>query len=265
MVRLGLVGDLFVQALLRQRAGEASRRLGHELAHAARVTMLGALSTSLAQELDQPLAAILSNAQAARRFLAMESPGLAEVHEALIDIIVDDQRAGKIIQQLRSFGKKNSLERIPLNVNTLVQQVVHLVRSDALESRVTISLDLDAGLPVVWGDRIQLQQVILNLVLNAFEAMQQTTDRPRELMIRTARQDATTLIVSLRDTGVGVEEATLPQMFTACFTTKAGGMGLGLAISRSIIEAHAGQLSTLPNANQGATVFFTLPLEEETA
>jgi signal transduction histidine kinase len=139
------------------------------------------------------------------------------------------------------------------------------VRSNALARRVSISLDLDAGRPFVSGDRIQLQQVILNLVLNAFEAMQQTTDRPLELMIRTARQDDTTVIVALRDTGVGVDETTLRQMFTAFFTTKAEGMGLGLAISRSIIEAHGGQISVLPNANQGATIFFTLPLEEETA
>jgi signal transduction histidine kinase len=263
--RLRLIGELFANALARKRTEEASRRLGHELAHAARVTMLGELSTSLAHELNQPLAAILSNAQAARRFLAMGSPALAEVREALTDIIADDQRAGKIIRQLRSFGKKDSPECTPLDINTLIQQVVHLVRNDALERRVTISLDLDAGLPVVWGDRIQLQQVILNLVLNAFEAMQQTTDRPRELMILTARQDAMTLTVSLRDTGVGVDETTMQQMFTAFFTTKAGGMGLGLAISRSIIEAHEGQITALPNANQGATVFFTLPLEEETA
>jgi signal transduction histidine kinase len=148
IVRLGLIGELFVQALLRQRTEEASRRLGHELAHAARVTMLGELLASMAHELNQPLAAILSNAQAARRFLNMESPALAEVREALTDIIADDQRAGMIIQQLRSLGKKALLEHTPLDVNTLVQQVVRLVQSDARERRVTISLDLATGLPL---------------------------------------------------------------------------------------------------------------------
>jgi signal transduction histidine kinase len=129
---------------------------------------------------------------------------------------------------------------------------------------VTISLELGAGLPYVSGDRIQLQQVLLNLVLNAFEAMQQITDRSRELLIRTARQNDMTLLVSFRDTGVGVDETTLQQIFTAFFTTKAEGMGLGLAISRSIIEAHGGRIWALPNANQGTMVCFTLPLDEET-
>jgi C4-dicarboxylate-specific signal transduction histidine kinase len=262
--RLRLIGEIFANALARKQAEAAARRLGHELAHAARVTMLGELSASLAHELNQPLAAILSNAQAARRFLARESPALAEVREALTDIIADDQRAGKIIQQLRDLGKKDSRERAPLDVNALVQQVVYLVRSDALERRVTISLALDAGIPYVSGDRIQLQQVLLNLALNAFEAMQQTTDRPRELLIRTARQDDMTLLTSFQDTGVGVDETTLQQIFTAFFTTKAEGMGLGLAISRSIIEAHGGRIWALPHAHQGTTVCFTLPLEEET-
>jgi signal transduction histidine kinase len=262
--RLRLIGEIFANALARKQAEEASRRLGHELAHAARVTMLGELSASLAHELNQPLAAILSNAQAARRFLARESPALAEVREALTDIIADDQRAGKIIQQLRALGKKTPQECAPLDVNALVQQVVSLVRSDALERRVTISLALDIGPPYVSGDRIQLQQVLLNLALNAFEAMQQTTDWPRELLICTARQDDMTLLVSFRDTGVGVDETTLQQIFTAFFTTRAEGMGLGLAISRSIIEAHGGRIWALPNAHQGTTVCFTLPLEEET-
>jgi signal transduction histidine kinase len=262
--RLRLIGEIFANALVRKQAEEASRRLGHELAHAARITMLGELSASLAHELNQPLAAILSNAQAARRFLARESPALTEVGEALTDIIADDQRAGKIIQQLRDLGKKAPRERAPLDVNALVQQVVYLVRSDALERRVTISLELGAGLPYVSGDRIQLQQVLLNLVLNAFEAMQQITDRSRELLIRTARQNDMTLLVSFRDTGVGVDETTLQQIFTAFFTTKAEGMGLGLAISRSIIEAHGGRIWALPNANQGTMVCFTLPLDEET-
>jgi C4-dicarboxylate-specific signal transduction histidine kinase len=263
--RLRLIGEIFANALMRKQAEAASRRLGHELSHAARVTMLGELSASLAHELNQPLAAILSNAQAAQRFLARESPMLAEVREALTDIIADDQRAGKIIQQLRDLGKKDHRERAPLDVNALVQQVVSLVRSDALERRVTISLALDAGLPYVFGDRIQLQQVLLNLALNAFEAMQQTTGRPRELLIRTAHQGDMTLLTSFRDTGVGVNETTLQQIFTAFFTTKAEGMGLGLAISRSIIEAHGGRIWALPHANQGTTVCFTLPLEETTA
>jgi signal transduction histidine kinase len=255
--RLRLIGEIFANALVRKRAEEASRRLGHELAHAAHVAILGELTASVAHELNQPLAAILSNAQAARRFLATEPPNLAEVREALTDIIADDQRAGKIIQQLRNLGQQGSLERAPLDINMLVQQVVHLVRSYALERQVTIAQELGSGLPVVYGDRIQIQQVIFNLVLNAFDAIQQTTYHPRVLVIRTTHQDST-ITVMLRDTGVGVDETTLERMFTAFFTTKADGMGMGLAISRTIVEAHGGRIWAMPNPDQGATVCFTL-------
>jgi signal transduction histidine kinase len=259
MPYLHLIGELFANALMRKRAEEASRRLWHELAHAARVAMLGELSASVAHELNQPLAAILSNAQAAQRFLTMGTPDVVEVQGALTDIIADDQRAGKIIQQLRALGKKEALERAPLHVNTLVQEVVHLVHSDALARHVTIALDLAAELPVIYGERIQLQQVILNLVLNAFEAIQPVTDHPRRLLIRTTCVVPCPIVVSCQDTGVGVDEATLTSMFSSFFTTKAEGMGMGLAISRAIIEAHGGRIWATPNPDRGITVWFTLP------
>jgi signal transduction histidine kinase len=189
----------------------------------------------------------------------MQSPDLAEVREALVDIIADDQRAGKIVQQLRTLGKKSVLERVPLNVYTLVQQVIHLVQRNALEKRVTLALDLTTDLPTVYGDRIQLQQVILNLVLNAFDAMQQTTSRPRVLAIRTIQQAANAIVVSFQDTGIGMDETTMQRMFTAFFTTKPEGMGMGLAISRAIVEAHGGRIWAAPNADYGTTVCFTLP------
>ena len=256
---LRLIGEIFANALVRKRAEEASSRLWHELAHAARVAMLGELTASMAHEINQPLAGILNNAQAAQRFLAMQSPDLAEVREALVDIIADDQRAGKIVQQLRALGKKSVLERVPLNLHTLVQQVIHLVQRNALEKRVTLALDLTTDLPTVYGDRIQLQQVILNLVLNAFDAMQQTTSRPRVLAIRTIQQAANAIVVSFQDTGIGMDETTMQRMFTAFFTTKPEGMGMGLAISRAIVEAHGGRIWAAPNADYGTTVCFTLP------
>jgi C4-dicarboxylate-specific signal transduction histidine kinase len=259
MPYLHLIGEIFANALVRKRAEEASRRLWHELAHAARVTMLGELSASVAHELNQPLAAILSNAQAAQRFLTMETPDVAEVQEALTDIIADDQRAGKIIQQLRALGKKEALERAPLDVNTLVQEVVRLVHSDALARHVTIALDLAAKLPVVYGERIQLQQVILNLVLNAFDAMQPVTNHPRQLRIRTTYVTPCAIAASFQDTGIGVDEATLTSMFTSFFTTKVEGMGMGLAISRAIIETHGGRIWATPNSDSGITVWLTLP------
>jgi C4-dicarboxylate-specific signal transduction histidine kinase len=256
---LRLVGELFANALVRKRAEETSQRLWHELVHASRVAMLGELSASVAHELNQPLAAILNNAQAAQRFLTMTAPDMAEVWGALTDIIADDQRAGKIIQQLRALGKKEVLDRAPLDVNTLVQEVVRLVHSDALARHITVSLDLAAKLPVVHGERIQLHQVMLNIVLNAFEAMQPVTDRPRELRIRITCVDPDTIALSFQDTGVGVDKATLTSMFNSFFTTKAEGMGMGLAISRAIIESHGGRLWAVPNPDWGLTVWFILP------
>ena len=260
---LRLIGELFANALMRQRAEEASRRLWHELAHAARVSMLGEISASVAHELNQPLTAILSNAQAAQRFLTMKTPDVEEVQQALTDIIADDQRAGKIIQQLRALGKKEAVDRAPLDVNTLVQEVIRLVHSDALARQITVSLDLAAELPVINGERIQLQQVMLNLVLNAFEAMQPVTDHPRGLLIRTTCVDPCAITASFQDAGIGVDEATLASMFNSFFTTKAEGMGMGLAISRAIIEAHGGRLWAVPNPDRGVTVWFTLPTGHE--
>jgi signal transduction histidine kinase len=263
MPYLHVIGQLFANALMRQRAEEASRRLWHELAHAARVAMLGELSASLAHELNQPLTAILSNAQAAQRFLSMQTPDVEEVQQALADIIADDQRAGNIIQQLRALGKKEVLDRAPLDVNTLVQEVVHLVQSDALTRQVTVTLDLATQLPVIYGERIQLQQVMLNLVLNAFEAMQPVTDHPRRLRICTTCVDPCTIAVSFQDTGIGVDEGTLTSMFNSFFTTKAEGMGMGLAISRAIMDAHGGRLWAVPNPDRGITVWFSLPIGQQ--
>ena len=229
---------------------------------ASRITM-GASVPSLVHELKQPLTAILSNAQAAQRFLAMASPDLAEVREILTDIIADTRHAEQLLQQWGSLGTHVPPARVPLDVNTLLQQVVHRLRREASEQHVTITLELDAGLPTIAGDLLQLHQVVVNLMVNAFEAMQQTTARPRRLVIRTARQAPRTLRVSLTDTGIGMDETTMRQMFTPFFTTKAEGLGLGLAISQSIVAAHGGQIWALPQADQGTTICFTLPLGEE--
>jgi len=182
-----------------------------------------------------------------------------------LDIVDDDRRAGKIIQQLQRLGKQGPLERTPLDLNTLVQEVVHHVRRNALDREVTIQLELGTGLPLVYGNRLQVQQVILNLMLNAFEAMRQNTPHhPGILVIRTTQEDAR-MTVALHDTGIGVDETTLERMFSAFFTTKTDGMGMGLAISRAIVEAHGGQIWAMPNADHGTTVYFTLPTSEEAA
>ena len=262
---LRLIGEILANALARKRAEEVSSRLWHELTHAARIAMLGELTASMAHELNQPLAGILNNAQAAHRLLAMESPDLVETREALLDSIADDQRAGKIVQLLRALGKKGVVERTPLNFNTLVQQVIRLVQSNMFEKQVTLSLDLAMDLPTVYGDPVQMQQVVLNLMLNAFDAMQHRTRCPRVLAIRTAHEASTAITVSFQDTGIGVNETTMRNMFAAFFTTKAEGMGMGLAISRTIVEAHGGRIWARPNADCGTTVCFTLPVSCEVA
>jgi two-component system, LuxR family, sensor kinase FixL len=218
---------------------------------------------SLVHELKQPLTAIRSNAQAAQRFLAMTSPDLVELRAILTDIIADTRHAEQLLQQGGSFGTHAPPARVPLDVNTLLQQVVHRLRREAAEHHVTITLELDAGLPTIAGDPLQLHQVVVNLIVNAFEAMQQTTVWPRQLVIRTARQDPRTLRVSLTDTGRGMDETTRQQMFTPFFTTKAEGRGLGLTMSQSIVTAHGGQIWALPQAEQGTTLCFTLPLGEQ--
>ena len=224
---------------------------------------LDASGPSLVHELKQPLTAIRSNAQAALRFLALASPDLGELRAILTDIIADTRHAEQLLQQGGSCGTHAPPARVSLDVNTLLQQVVHRLRHEAAEHHVTITLELDAGLPAMAGDPLQLHQLVVNLIVNAFEAMDQTPVRSRRLVIRTARQDPWTLRVSLTDTGSGMEETTRQQLFTPFFTTKAAGRGLGLSISQAIVAAHGGQLWALPQTEQGTTLCFTLPLGEQ--
>lgn len=229
---------------------------------ASHITM-NASVPSLIHELKQPLTAIRSNAQAAQRFLALASPDLVELRAILTDIIADTRHAEQLLQQGGSCGTHAPPARVPLDVNTLLQQVVHRLRYEAAEHHVTITLELDADLPTITGDPLQLHQLVVNLIVNAFEAMHQTPVQPRRLVIRTARQDPRTLRVSLTDTGRGMDETTRQQMFTPFFTTKAAGRGLGLTISQAIVAAHGGQIWALPQTEQGTTLCFTLPLGEK--
>jgi len=218
---------------------------------------------SLVHELKQPLTAIRSNAQAAQRMLALASPDLGELRAILTDIIAATHHAEQLLQQGGSCGTHAPPARVPLDVNTLLQQVVHRLRREAAEHHVTITLELDTGLPPITGDPLQLHQVVVNLIVNAFEAMHQPPVWPRRLVIRTARQDPRTLRVSLTDTGSGMEETTRQQMCTPFFTTKAAGRGLGLTINQAIVAAHGGQIWALPQTEQGTTLCFTLPLGEQ--
>lgn len=214
---------------------------------------------ALAHELKQPLAAILSNAQAAWRFLAMDTPDLTEVGAALRDIIADTRRTAEVIQRLQAFVTTGALDRTRLDINVVIREVIQLVRNDAARQHVTLTLDLAAELPMVLGDRIQLRQMLLNLVRNAFEAMQAQDEATRMLAVCTACETRDVITVTVQDNGIGLDEESMARLFHPFFTTKAGGMGLGLALSRFIIEAHGGWIWAARNAPRGLTVSFTLP------
>jgi len=234
-----------------------------ELAHLSRVAMLGELSGSMAHELNQPLTAILSNAQAAQRFLAGEEADLAEVRDILADIVAEDKRAGEIIRRLRLLLKKGEVQHQPVGVNEVVLEVLKLVRSDLVNQNVAVQTQLAPDLPDVEGDRVQLQQVLLNLVMNACEAMAGTESSARQLTIRTDRSGDGAVRVSVADCGPGIVPDELEQIFESFYTTKPQGMGLSLAVCRTIITAHNGKLWAANNPAAGATLHFTFPIREE--
>jgi len=227
-----------------------------ELLHVTRVGKLAEFVSSLAHEISQPLTAILSYAQAAKRMLSDREP---EAQKILSYIIDDDQRAASVIQRLRSLLKKSAPEIKPLNINVVIDGTLRLMATDATVRNIFFKLKLESGLPIILGDRVQLQQVILNLISNSFDAMENSPD-PREILIRTLRKDTKTIVVAVEDSGCGIPERNLPKIFTHFFTSKPDGLGMGLSISRSIIEAHGGQLGVKNNPERGATFYFTLPI-----
>jgi signal transduction histidine kinase len=257
--RLHLLGDVFANTLSRRRAEMEGQRLLQDLAHVGRVSTMGELTASLAHELNQPLTAILSNAQAAQRILHSGGADLPEIREILGDIVEDDKRAGDVIHRLRGFLRKGQLEFSTLDIGELVSQVARLVSSDAIIRNVVVRLDLAIGLPPVRGDRVQLQQVVLNLLMNGLDAMRESDAGERTLVLRTFMASPASVVVAVTDSGVGIKEADLEQVFHAFYTTKPDGLGMGLAIARSIVEAHGGQLDARSNPGGGTTFSFTLP------
>ncbi|MGR8932994.1 MAG: sensor histidine kinase [Gammaproteobacteria bacterium] len=242
----------------RKQAELEAQQQRQELAHLSRVTLLGELSGSLAHELSQPLAAILSNAQAALRFLKQETPNLDEVRDILNDIVDEDKHAGEVIHRLRLLLKKGEVQHRPFNVNDAVQDVLKLLRGDFLNHYIAVNVDLAPQLLIVVGDRVQIRQVLLNLLLNGCEAMADTAIGERRFHIRSALNGATVL-VSIGDQGRGIADNDTEQIFTPFFTTKAQGMGLGLAVCRSIVSAHGGKLWAERNGGQGAIFYIALP------
>jgi PAS domain S-box-containing protein len=246
-----------------EQAEAALQEAQENLAHATRVTTLGELAASIAHEVNQPLAAIMANAEACLRWLSRNSPNVDAARRSVEWIVNDSSRAAEVIGRVRALAAKKGGEKARLDINDVINEVRALVQRQLTDSRVLLRVELAPAALTVHADRVQLQQVIINLVMNGIEAMQQVTDRPHELTIRSQMNQANEVLVMVEDRGVGFTAAgNSDRLFDAFFTTKSNGMGLGLAICRSIIDAHGGHLSASGNADQGATFQFTLPLHE---
>jgi C4-dicarboxylate-specific signal transduction histidine kinase len=252
-------------AIERERTQDSLRKSQANLAHVTRVTTMGELTASIAHEVNQPLAGVVTNANACIRWLAGNSPDLHEAREALRRIVRDGNRASDVIGRIRGLLKKGEPARTRLDINPVIQEIIELVRGEMIQSKVSLQTELVAGLPLVSADRVQLQQVLLNLITNALDALRPVKDRPRFLRIRTDKPDARAVRVAMQDTGVGVDPQQAEHLFQAFFTTKPNGLGMGLSISRSIVEAHGGRLWATPNDGPGVTFQFTLPVEEGAA
>ena len=260
---LGPSGDLVefvgtVMDVTERRRAEEERQA---LAHANRVTTMGQLTASIAHEINQPIAAVVSNAQAAIRWLNMQPPNPQEVRESLGRIVMDGRRASGVISRTRALVSKAPHRKEQLDINDTIREVIALTRSELRRSGICLRTQLMDGLPLVPGDRVRLQQVLVNLIVNAIEAMSGVSDGIRELTIVCDKGRSHHVFVEIQDTGPGLDPANLDRLFQSFYTTKPDGMGMGLAISRSIVEAHGGRMSTAPNEPRGAVFRFTLPVE----
>ena len=242
-----------------KRAAEALSAAQTQLAHMSRVTTVGELAASIAHEVNQPLTAVVANGNACLRWLGGAEPNIAEARDAVRRVVAEGKRAAEVIQRIRSLLKKSPVEITPLDVNDVIREVLALTSREILNKRILLRTHLAAGLPAVSGDRVQLQQVLLNLVMNAFEASADAGEPSRELVVTSEKQGVDQVIVAVRDSGVGISPEHIDRLFNPFFTTKANGLGMGLSISRSIIEAHGGRLWAVPNDGPGSTFKFAVP------
>jgi C4-dicarboxylate-specific signal transduction histidine kinase len=251
-----------------------------ELAHVSRVTTMGELAASIAHEVNQPLAGIVTNANAGLRWLGNETPNLEETRETIRRIIRDGNRAGEIIGRIRALAMKAPPHKAWLDLNETIGEVIAIARNELQRNRVSLRAELASGLPLILGDRIQLQQVILNLLINAIEALNSIAEGSRDLRVTSEavgelasggpledkaglEAEPTHIVIAVRDSGPGLESKCVDRLFEAFYTTKSQGLGMGLAISRSIVEAHRGRLWATPNTPKGAVFQFTLPIRPE--
>jgi signal transduction histidine kinase len=247
----------------RKRAEDALNKAQTELAHVTRVMTMGELAASIAHEINQPLAAVVTNGNACLRWLTRAQPDLEEAREAVQRIIHDGNRASEVIARIRALLKRTATNKVPLDINEVIQEIMALAQNEGRRRRVSFQTDFAVNLPSVLGDRVQLQQVTLNLMMNGVEAMSAINNGSRQLLIKTQRDDSDQVRISVTDSGIGLDPNGMERLFEAFFTTKPEGMGMGLSICRSIIEAHGGRLWATPNAGPGATFQFTLPISPD--
>lgn len=246
----------------RKRAEEAVHKTQADLAHLTRVMTMSELATSIAHEVNQPLAAIVTNGAAGMRWLGAEPPNVERARDSMTRMISEGNRASEVIKRIRTLSKKASPHKAPLDINEVIQDVLALIGTELVKSRALLTCELKSDMPRVTGDRVQLQQVLLNLIMNGIEAMADVTGRSRELIIKSDVDDRSQVLVSVRDSGTGLDAQDLEKVFEAFYTTKTEGVGMGLSISRSIVEAHGGRLWASPNPGSGASFQFTLPTGE---
>ncbi len=253
---VGILADITEQKRIQKKLHD--QRL--QLTHVARVAAMGELTAALAHELNQPLTAIMSNAQAALRFLERKNPEVEEVRQILQDIVADDKRAGEVLQRIRRLMRRDHSQFERLDINQLVEEVQALISNDLAIKQVKLSPRLTPNLPASRGDPVQLQQVILNLIINAYQALSHLDSAERQVIVATKNVDDQAIEISVTDNGSGIEENILDQIFQPFFSTKEAGMGMGLAINRTIIEAHGGRLWAENNPGKGAVFRITLPI-----
>jgi C4-dicarboxylate-specific signal transduction histidine kinase len=252
-----------VEAL--RESEETLRSAQAELAHANRVATMGQLTASIAHEVNQPLAGVVANAEACLRWLDRETPNLDAARRSVECIINDGNRASEVIRRVRALATKTETKQEPLDINSAISEVVPLVKRELINHKVSLRTELEPALPAVLADRVQLHQVIINLVMNSIEAMQSVTDRPRELVIGSHQDETHRVLVTVTDSGVGISAENADRLFNAFFTTKSSGMGMGLSICRSIVEAHGGRMSAANNVGPGATFQCVLPVQRQAA
>ncbi|MGD0136863.1 MAG: ATP-binding protein [Bryobacteraceae bacterium] len=256
--------QLVAEMAERKRAESAYYEAQAELARVTRLSTLGALAASISHEVNQPLAAVVTNADACMMWLSSASPNLEEARSAVDSIAREGTRASEVVRRIRAMFTKASQERTPVAIHDLIRDVDALMQTEASRNRVTLITELGDDLPLVLGDRVQLQQVLVNLVQNGIEAMSAISDRPRRVVLRSALQSPDELLISVQDSGIGIDSKNERRIFDAFFTTKSQGMGMGLAICQSIIEAHGGRLWASANPDYGTMLQFTLPAATKT-